>query len=179
MNADEMALLRHPPYGGLVPFDALARQEKRCLDPPLLKAVQKGLRISGIGAVVKGQSHGSGLLRSRPVPAAVLHHLSRAQGCGPFRPLSGQGSQEYSRQKKISRSRQEKDGRHFFQSLVHEKAPRAFLVSVYETAEAQYAPGSSRRAGWSSLRSSGRSLRHAPRTAWWAGIPAEAFRSAS
>ena len=111
--------------------------------------------------------------------------LSGRNGCGKSTLIrailgkNGQGSKDYSRQEKISRSRQEKYGRHFFQSLVHEKAPRAFVVSVYETAEAPYAPGSSRRAGWSSLRSSGRSLRHAPQTAWWAGIPAEAFRSAS
>ena len=55
VQANLMALIRHPPDGVLVVGHLLSHQEKGGLDPPLGQAVQQGLRGLGPGAVVKGQ----------------------------------------------------------------------------------------------------------------------------
>ena len=55
VQANLMALIRHPADGVLVVGHLLSHQEKGGLDPPLGQAVQQGLRGLGPGAVVKGQ----------------------------------------------------------------------------------------------------------------------------
>ena len=50
--ADQMSFLLHTPYDIRMQFGMFSRDKKGGLYPPFLQAVQKLLRVSGVGAVV-------------------------------------------------------------------------------------------------------------------------------